>query len=92
MQPYKAHCFSGHSPICQVESKRKLRMLQAKSKAAKTILNRFAQIYGNEKNSKLKAAKKLKNLPACPKFDPAASQPVMVQCLLSIITKGCALL
>ena len=64
IQPYKAHNFCGHSPIWQVDNTRKFLTLHAKSKAAKTILNRLAHKKGKAKNNKLKLAKKHKNLPA----------------------------
>ena len=89
MHPYNAHCFSGHSPIWQVDSIKKLRNDHASINAPKTILNLLAHINGKAKNKALKLAKKHRNFPDCPKELPAGFHPVITQCLLSIMTNGC---
>ena len=58
------------------------------NKAAKAILNRFAQINGKAKNINDKVPMYMMNFPGNPKLVPVELQPVMVKFFDSIITNG----
>ena len=56
----------------------KFLIVHAINKAAKAILNRFAQIKGKAKNIIAKAPMYIMNFPGNPKFVPVELQPVTV--------------